>query len=267
MLRTVAFCLGLTLALPTAWADPVADCNQDQDRARCIKGCTQYIRQSRDREGLAAAHHNRGVAYMHSGELDQAIADYNKVIEFSPNYGDAYYNRGIAYRAKGDTDRAIADYTKAIENNPRDVDAHRNRGDAYRQQGRFRSRHCGLQHGNWVQSERHHALQQPRPGLREQRRLRLCHCGRKQVGDTGSDNVGHASDNQTSGCQVSGNKGSGNQASGNQASGNQTSDNQASDNQASDDQASDNQVSDNQARAIKSKAYYEGRRAVSSVRE
>ena len=119
MLRTVAFCFGLTFALPAAWGDPVADCNQDQDRARCIRGCTQYIQMSRDPAGLAAAYHNRGVAHMHLGEIDQAIADYNKVIEFSPNYGDAYYNRGIAYRAKGVIDRAIADYTKAIESNQR----------------------------------------------------------------------------------------------------------------------------------------------------
>ena len=51
-----------------------------------FKGCTQYIRQSRDPQGLAAAYHNRGVAYMHMGEVDRAIADYDKVVEFSPSY-------------------------------------------------------------------------------------------------------------------------------------------------------------------------------------
>src|SRR5262245_12602406 len=137
MQRAVAFCFWLMFALPMAWADPVADCNQDQDRARCIKGCTQYIRQNRDPQGLAAAYHNRGVAYMHMGEVDQALADYDKVIEFSPNYGDAYYNRAIAHGAKGDIDKAITDYTKAIENNARDVDAFRLRGDAYRSKGDF----------------------------------------------------------------------------------------------------------------------------------
>jgi len=43
MLRPIAICFWLTFALPMAWADPVADCNQDQDLARCIKGCTLYI--------------------------------------------------------------------------------------------------------------------------------------------------------------------------------------------------------------------------------
>ena len=79
----------------------------------------------------------RGVAYMHMGEVDRAIADYDKVVEFSPSYGDAYYNRAIAHRAKGDLEKAIADYTKAIENNARDVDAFRLRGDAYRSKGDF----------------------------------------------------------------------------------------------------------------------------------
>ena len=135
MPRLVVFCLGLMLGLPAARAGAVADCNQDQDRERCIRGCTQYHPRNRDAEGLANAYHNRGVALMQKGELDRAIADYSKVIGFRPNYADAYYNRGVTHRTKGDNDRAIADYTKAIENNPNDVEAYHRRGEAYQSKG------------------------------------------------------------------------------------------------------------------------------------
>jgi len=124
--------LHLTVALPSARADPVADCNQDKDRERCIRGCTAYIESNRDPEGLANAYHNRAVARMQEGDVDRAIADYDKVIAIMPHYADVYYNRGIAYGMKGDISRAISDYGKAINNNPRDHDAYRNRGDAYR---------------------------------------------------------------------------------------------------------------------------------------
>jgi len=137
MLRLVLLGLGLLLAVPAARADAVADCNQARDRDRCIRGCTLYIEQNQDPEGLAHAYHNRGVAHMQKGNLERAIADYNKVLELRPHYADAYYNRGVAFARKGDTERAITDYTKAIENNPRDAGAYRNRGDSYRGKGDF----------------------------------------------------------------------------------------------------------------------------------
>ena len=130
--RLTAAALQVAVALPAARADPVADCNQDRDRERCIRGCTAYIESNRDPEGLANAYHNRAVARMQEGEVDRAIADYDKVVAIMPHYADAYYNRGIAFEMKGDISRAIVDYGRAIRNNPRDHDAYRNRGDAYR---------------------------------------------------------------------------------------------------------------------------------------
>ena len=98
------------MGLPSARADPVTDCNQDKDRERCIRGCTAYIESNRDPEGLANAYHNRAVARMQEGDVDRAIADYDKVVAIMPHYADVYYNRGIAYGIKGDISRAISDY-------------------------------------------------------------------------------------------------------------------------------------------------------------
>lgn len=54
------------------------------------------------------------------GELDEAIADYNKAIELwhgSPGFG--FLDRGIAYYLQGKLAEAQADFNKVIEANPR----------------------------------------------------------------------------------------------------------------------------------------------------
>jgi lipoprotein NlpI len=58
------------------------------------------------------------------GDLDGAIADFTKAIEFKPDYALAYNNRSIARKAKGDLDGAIADYAKASKLKPDDADAY-----------------------------------------------------------------------------------------------------------------------------------------------
>ena len=76
------------------------------------------------------AYSNRGVAKKAKGDLDGAIADYNRAIELDPKDASAYYNRGNAKKAKGDLDGAIADYNRAIELDPKLAIAYYNRGNA-----------------------------------------------------------------------------------------------------------------------------------------
>ncbi len=44
------------------------------------------------------------------GDLDRAIADYDRNIEVDPHSANAYYSRGLAHFDKGDLDQAVADY-------------------------------------------------------------------------------------------------------------------------------------------------------------
>lgn len=63
---------------------------------------------------------DRGNAKQNTGDLDGAIGDNTKAIEFNPKYADAYRKRGNDKIAKkGDRDGAIADFSKAIELNPK----------------------------------------------------------------------------------------------------------------------------------------------------
>ena len=95
-----------------ALADDKSDCLNDKDRELQIKACSAIIeRDAKD----AIAYYKRGVAYQFKGDVDRAIADYNKAIELRPGYARAYESRGSAYASKGVYTNAVADVTKATE--------------------------------------------------------------------------------------------------------------------------------------------------------
>ncbi|MFH1227325.1 MAG: tetratricopeptide repeat protein [Planctomycetota bacterium] len=77
----------------------------------------------------------KGTVEYHQKNYDKAIISYNKAIELNPNLADAYSSRGSIYYDKGETDRAIRDYNKAIELNPNLATAYSNRGNAYGKKG------------------------------------------------------------------------------------------------------------------------------------
>lgn len=73
---------------------------------------------------------NRGIEKAKNGDLDGAIADFNRAVELNPKDDAPYYNRAQAKRLKNDTAGAIADYTKAIELGSTNPAAYNNRGNA-----------------------------------------------------------------------------------------------------------------------------------------
>jgi len=40
---------------------------------------------------------NRGIDYFEEGKYEKAVAEYDRALEISPDYGLVYYNRGTAY--------------------------------------------------------------------------------------------------------------------------------------------------------------------------
>jgi tetratricopeptide (TPR) repeat protein len=84
-----------------------------------------------------AAWYNRGVALHKLGRLDDAVASYDKVIGFKPNYHEAWYNRGVALYKLDRLDEAVASFDKAIEFKPDNDAAWYNRGVALHKLGRL----------------------------------------------------------------------------------------------------------------------------------
>ena len=54
-------------------------------------------------------------AYLELGRLDEAIAEYERVLRLNPNYPLAHYHLGQAYDRKGLQDRARAEYDRFLQ--------------------------------------------------------------------------------------------------------------------------------------------------------
>jgi tetratricopeptide (TPR) repeat protein len=78
----------------------------------------------------------RGLFYQESGDIDRAVADYNKILEIDPNYKDAYYNLGyIEVNYRKNYQKGIEFFTKAIEKDKYYAQAFYNRGYCYEMLG------------------------------------------------------------------------------------------------------------------------------------
>jgi tetratricopeptide (TPR) repeat protein len=73
---------------------------------------------------------NGGIEKAKNGDLDGAIAAFNRAIELNPKDDAPYYNRAQAKWLKKDVAGAIADYTRAIELGSTNPAAYNNRGNA-----------------------------------------------------------------------------------------------------------------------------------------
>lgn len=70
--------------------------------------------------------------YQESGDLKNAIRNYEKIIEVDPNYKNAYYNLGyINLVFLKDYQKAVKCFTEAIANDSKYVEAYYNRGYSY----------------------------------------------------------------------------------------------------------------------------------------
>ena len=63
---------------------------------------------------LALFYNNRGVDYLHTGELTQSRRDFQRAVALNPDYAEAYYNLADAYVDIGDYDQAQALYNQAL---------------------------------------------------------------------------------------------------------------------------------------------------------
>ncbi len=72
--------------------------------------------------------HNDAIIASLLGQVDQSIAEFDKVILLDPNFVDAYVNRGWSFYQLQKPDEAIRDFDKAISLDPTNMAAYHNRG-------------------------------------------------------------------------------------------------------------------------------------------
>jgi tetratricopeptide (TPR) repeat protein len=87
------------------------------------------LRQRRRKKALPFA--EAGLAHHRAGNLDAAIAEYGKALEFDPKLAQVLMLRGDAYKARGEFDSAISDYSKIINMDAKNAAALVARGAAF----------------------------------------------------------------------------------------------------------------------------------------
>lgn len=94
--------------LPNAAAEAsISSCNVALNTRRITR---------RDRASILV---NRGILYNHMGEYDKAFRDFEAALGLIANFPEAYINRGNTHFYTGQIERAIADYNRAIERRSR----------------------------------------------------------------------------------------------------------------------------------------------------
>jgi protein O-mannosyl-transferase len=87
--------------------------------------------------GCEACYNNLGDSLLRRGQVDEAIADYQKASEMSPRDSRPQSNLGFAFLQKGQVNEAIIHSQKALEIEPDGSEAHHILGDAYLAKGDF----------------------------------------------------------------------------------------------------------------------------------
>lgn len=74
------------------------------------------------------AFYNRGIAMARCGKYEEALKDFNFVLNAHPDHADSYFNRAIVNENLQDYSSAIKDYTQAIALQPNFLMAYHYRG-------------------------------------------------------------------------------------------------------------------------------------------
>lgn len=86
-----------------------------------------------------ATHVNRGILRLRRGQIDQAIADFDRAMQLDPNQPEAYLNKGAARIRQDNPTEAAELFTVALQHNTRrPAVAHYGRAVAYEALGNVR---------------------------------------------------------------------------------------------------------------------------------
>jgi tetratricopeptide (TPR) repeat protein len=108
----------------------------DEDLASCTaaKGrdsanaCTRVMDSGRlPRNQFYIGYFNRGSGYRRAGDLDAALADFNRVIALNPDFARAYHARGLVRDEQDAPDKALEDFDRAIKVDDKDWGAYYSR--------------------------------------------------------------------------------------------------------------------------------------------
>lgn len=108
-----------------------------QERGQLEKAVAEYEKALRIYPADYKAHYNLGVIYDQQDLPAKAVHHYQRAIELNPQYIDARFNLGNVYQKQGLLDKAVQQFRKVIELDPQDVEARNNLGVVYARQDKL----------------------------------------------------------------------------------------------------------------------------------
>lgn len=78
---------------------------------------------------------SRASAYMKLDRLEEALADFDRVIKSHPEYAKAYHLRGLVHEKSGDNQAALKDFGRAIDFDPEYGAAYYSRANLHSKMG------------------------------------------------------------------------------------------------------------------------------------
>ena len=75
---------------------------------------------------IAIGYNSRGLIWLRKGDVDAAIRDFTKAIEYQSDYDNPFNNRGLAYRMAGNYEAALKDFEQSIRINPESANPYGN---------------------------------------------------------------------------------------------------------------------------------------------
>ena len=120
--------LGAGLLLLAGLASPsFAGMNEDLASCAAAKGreladaCTRVMDSGRlPRDQFYIGYFNRGAGYRKAGDLDAAMADFDRVVSLNPDFARAFHARGLVHDEKDAPDKALEDLDRAIKISTKD---------------------------------------------------------------------------------------------------------------------------------------------------
>jgi hypothetical protein len=100
------------------------------------------------------AYHHLGMDLVNRGQLDQAMAMYQKTLALAPKYPSAYNNLAIAYARQGKFKEAIPLFKEAIRLTPDNVSFYRNLAVAYSQEGKKAEAEAVMEQVKWLSKKK-----------------------------------------------------------------------------------------------------------------
>ncbi len=114
---------------PEAWVAHINLGSALADRGQVDDAVAHFQKVLQIKPDSVDAHNNLGLALAGRGQIDEAIAHYQKAFQIKSNSVDAHNNLGLALAGRGQVDEAIAHYRKALQIKPDSAKTHNNLGE------------------------------------------------------------------------------------------------------------------------------------------